>query len=55
MEKAWSYNNNYWEGGSTNRGVNKPISVNMGDRVEVVLIQTLKTGGGVVGAYLGWR
>ncbi len=38
-------------GGSTNRGVNMPTSVNTCGRVEIVLIQTLKTRGGVVG---GW-
>ncbi len=36
-------------GGVINKGVETPISVNMGGRAEVMLTQTLETGGGVSG------
>ncbi len=44
--KVWSYNINKWGAeGCTNKGVKMPNSVNTGGRAEVMLIQTLETGG----------
>ncbi len=35
--------------GNTNKGVEMPISVNSGGRADIMLAQTLETGGGGVG------